>query len=59
MTSILKNVYVDKLGDRVNKYNNTYLSKIKTKRVHVKSTTYINSSKKKLMIKILNLKFKI
>ena len=46
MTSILKNVYVDKLGDRVNKYNNTYLSKIKAKPVHVKSTTYIDSTKK-------------
>ena len=26
MTSISKNVYIDKLDDIVNKYNNTYLS---------------------------------
>ena len=29
MTSILKNVYVDKLDDIVNKYNNAYNSTIK------------------------------
>ena len=29
MTSISKNVYIDKLDDIVNKYNNTYLSTIK------------------------------
>ena len=29
MTSISKNVYVDKLDDIVNKYNNTYHSTIK------------------------------
>ena len=29
MTSISKNVYVDKLDDKVNKYNNTYLRTIK------------------------------
>ena len=31
MTSISKNVYIDKLTDIVNKYNNTYYSTIKTK----------------------------
>ena len=31
MTSISKNVYIDKLDDLVNKYNDTYHSKIKMK----------------------------
>ena len=39
MTSISKNVYVDKLDDIVNKYNNTYHSTIKMKPVDVKSNT--------------------
>ena len=33
MTSVSKNVYVDKLDDIVNKYNNTYHSTIKMKSV--------------------------
>ena len=45
MTSIPKNVYIDKLDDIVNKYNNTYHSTIKMKPVDVKSNTYIDSSK--------------
>ena len=45
MTSITKNVYIDKLDDIVNKYNNTYHSTIKMKPVDVKSSTYIDSSK--------------
>ena len=45
MTSISKNVYIDKLDDIVNKYNNTYHSTIKMKPVDVKSSTYIASSK--------------
>ena len=45
MTSISKNVYIDKLDDIVNKYNNTYHSSIKTKPRDVKSKTYIDSSK--------------
>ena len=45
MTSISKNVYIDKLDDIVNKCNNAYHSTIKMKPVHVKSNTYINSSK--------------
>ena len=40
MTSISKNVYVDKLDDIANKYNNTYRSTIKMKPVNVKSNTY-------------------
>ena len=45
MISISQNVYIDKLGDIVNKYNNTYHSTIKMKPVDVKSNTYIDSSK--------------
>ena len=46
MTSISKNVYIDKLADIVNKYNNTYHSTIKIKPVDVESNKYIDSSKK-------------
>ena len=45
MTSISKNVYIDKLDEIVNKYNNTYHSTIKMKPVDVKLNTYIESSK--------------
>ena len=44
MTSVSKNVYIDKLDDIVNKCNNTYRI-IKMKPVNVKSSTYIDSSK--------------
>ena len=44
-TSISKNLYIDKLDDIANKYNNTYHSTIKMKPADVKSYTYINSSK--------------
>ena len=40
MTSVSKNVYIDKLEDIVKKYNNN--STIKVKSVYVKSNTYIN-----------------
>ena len=40
MTSVSKNVYIDKLDDIVNKYNNTYHSTIKIKPVDVKSNIY-------------------
>ena len=36
MTSISKNIYIDKLDDKVNKYNNTYHRIIKMKPVDVK-----------------------
>ena len=36
MTSTSKNVYIDKLDQIVNKYNNTYYSTIKMKPVDVK-----------------------
>ena len=45
MTSISKNVYIDRLNDIVNKYNNAYHITIKLKPVDVKSSTYIDSSK--------------
>ena len=40
-----KNVWIDKLDDIINKYNNTYHSTIKMKPVDVKPNTYISSSK--------------
>ena len=45
MTSVSKNVYIDKSDDIVSKYNNTYHSIIKMKPVDVKSSTYIDFSK--------------
>ena len=45
LTSISKNVYIIKLDDIVNKYNNTYYSIIKIEPVDVKSNTYIDSNK--------------
>ena len=45
MTSISKNMCIDKLDDILNKYNNTYHSTIKMQPVDVKSSTYIDSSK--------------
>ena len=36
MISVSKNVYIDKLTDAVNKYNNTYHSTIKIKPIKVK-----------------------
>ena len=46
MTSTSKNVYNGKLHHIVNKYNNTYHSTIKINPVDVKSSAYIDSSKK-------------
>ena len=43
MTSISKNLYIHKLDDIVNKYNNTYHRTIKMKPVDVKYNTYIDS----------------
>ena len=45
MTSVSKCVYIDKLDDMVNKYNNTYHDTIKMKPVDVKSNGYIDFSK--------------
>ena len=58
MTSISKSVYIDKLNDIINKYNNIYHSTIKVKPIDVKNNTYINFDKK-VMIKILNCKLVI
>ena len=44
MTSISKNVYIDKLDDIINTYDNTYHRTIKIKPVDVKPRTYIDSS---------------
>ena len=59
MTSISKNGYIDKLDDIVNEYNNKYQRTIKMKPVNVKDNIYILILKKKLMIKIINLKLVI
>ena len=45
MTSISKNVYIDKLDDIVDEYNNRYHTTIKMKPIDVKDNTYINTSK--------------
>ena len=45
MTSISKNVYIDKLNDIANEYDNTYHRIVKVKPVDVKHNTYIDSSK--------------
>ena len=44
MTAISKNVYIDKLDDIVNEYNNTYRT-IKMKPVDIKDNTYIDFKK--------------
>ena len=41
----IKNVDINKLDDRVKKYNNTYHITIKTKPVDVKASIYTNSGK--------------
>ena len=45
MTSISKNVYIDKLDDIVDEYNNAYHTTIKIKPINVKDNTYINTDK--------------
>ena len=45
MPSISKNVYIDKLDDIVNEYNNTYHRTIKMKPSDVKDNTFINTGK--------------
>ena len=45
MTSISKDVYINKLDDIVDEYNNTYHITIKMKLIDVKENTYINTDK--------------
>ena len=45
MTSISKNVYIDKLDDIVDEYNNKYHRTIKMKPIDVKDNTYVNTDK--------------
>ena len=45
MATISKNVYIDKLDDIVDEYNNTYHTTIKMKPADVKDNTYINADK--------------
>ena len=45
MTSISKNVYIDKLDNIMDEYNNPYHTTIKMKPIDVKDNTYINTDK--------------
>ena len=45
MTSILKNGYIDKLDEIINKYSNTHHRTIKTKPVDVNPSMYIDFNK--------------
>ena len=45
MTSISKNVNINKLDDIVNKYNNTHHNTIKIKPVNLRSSKYFNFNK--------------
>ena len=56
MTSISKNVYIDKLDDIVDEYNNTYHRSIKMKPLDVKDNTYIDFKKE---VNDKNPKFKV
>ena len=42
MTSVSKNVYIDKLDDIIDKYNNAYHRTVKTKPIDKKSGIYFN-----------------
>ena len=46
MTSISKNMYIDKLPDMVNEYNNTYHRTIKMNPINFKDNTYIDCGTK-------------
>ena len=56
MTSISRNVYIDKLDDIVTEHNNKYYSTINLNRIDVKSRTYIDSGIEKIE---KDLKFKV
>ena len=56
MIAISKNVYIDKLDDIVNKYNNTYHRTTTMRPIHVKDNTYIDFEKE---VNDKNPKFKV
>ena len=56
MTSVSKNVYIDKLDDIVDEYNNKHHRTIKMKPVDVKGNTYFDFKKE---INDNNTKFKV
>ena len=56
MTSVSKNVYIDKLDDIVGEYNNTYHRTIMMKPIDVKDNTYIDFKKE---VNDKDLKFKV
>ena len=56
MTSVSKTVYIEKLDNKVNNYNNTYHWAIKMKPVDIKSNTITDSSQE---TNIKDPKFKI
>ena len=56
MTAVSKKVYIDKLDDIVDEYNNTYHRTIKMKPVDVKDDTYIDFEKE---VNDKDLKFKV
>ena len=56
MTSISKNVYIDKLDDITDEYNNTYHRTIKMNPIDVKDNTYIDFDKE---VNDNDLKFKV
>ena len=56
MTSLSKNVYIDRLDDIVKEYNNVYHKSIKMKPVDVKDNTYIDFKKE---VNDKNPKFKV
>ena len=56
MTLVLKNVYIDKLHDIINRCNNSYHNTFKMKPVDVR---HILTLVKKITIKIQNLKLVI
>ena len=58
LTAISKHVYIDKLADIVNKYNNTYHSTIKRKHGDIKPTHILTLIKKGIR-KNINLKLLI
>ena len=45
MTSVSKNVYIEKLDCIIDEYNNTYHRTVKMKPVDVKDSTYIDFEK--------------